>query len=102
MKKIVLSLAAVFSFGIAAAQVPPGQPAQTPDAVNTVTDPDTKAKKDADIQNNVVNPAAAPLNDPEPRKAEIKTRNHVKSTPDPSIANDTVTNKRKTAKRKRS
>jgi hypothetical protein len=90
MKKIFLSLAAMLTFGIASAQISPAQPQQTqPDPANTATDANTKAKKDANVQNDVVNPSAAPQgNDVQPRKDELKTRDHVKSTPDPSTVKD--------------
>lgn len=90
MKKIVLTLGAVLTFGIASAQVPPSQPQQTqPDPITTKKDAETKAKKDANVQNDVLAPTEA-----QQRKDELKTRNHVKSTPSPSITKDTINSKK--------
>ena len=96
MKKILLTLGAVLTFGIASAQVPPSQPQQTqPDPVTTKKDAETKAKKDANVQNNAITPTRAPQgNEVRPRKDELKTRDHVKSTPSPSITKDTINSKK--------
>ncbi|AWH85170.1 hypothetical protein HYN59_08555 [Flavobacterium album] len=98
MKRIFLSLAAVFAFGIASAQTEPKtvKPMQ-PEPPKT-TDVKDKAKEDAEIQNDV-------NKDPEdaivPRKDELKTRDHVKSTPDPKTVKDTVATKKKMRKSKK-
>jgi hypothetical protein len=98
MKKIILSMAAVLTFGIASAQVPPSQPQQTQPDPNATTTPD-RPKKDTNVQNDVVDPTRAPQgNEVQPRKDELKTRDHVKSTPSPAITRDTINQKKKTAK----
>ncbi|WP_129583035.1 hypothetical protein [Flavobacterium cyanobacteriorum] len=99
MKKILVTLAAVLAFGVASAQVPPGQPQQTqPDPTGTTAD--DRAKKDADVQNDVLDPAKAPQgNHVTPRKDEIKTRDHVKSTPDPATVKDSTDNRKKSQKK---
>lgn len=96
MKKILFTLGAVLIFGIASAQVPPSQPQQThPDPVTTKKDAETKAKKDANVQNDRIEPTRAPQgNELQPRKDELKTRDHVKSTPDPKITKDTINSKK--------
>jgi hypothetical protein len=96
MKKILLTLGVVLTFGIASAQVPPTQPQQAqPDPVTTKKDAEIRARKDANMQKDRVDPANAPQgNDVQPMKDELKTRNHVKSTPDPAITKDTINSKR--------
>jgi hypothetical protein len=91
MKKIFLSLAAMLVFGIASAQTEPKQQPAQPQPVN-VTDDKDKAKKDAEIQNDVNHPNRG--NEIVPRKDEIKTRDHVKSSPDTDKVKDTITVKR--------
>lgn len=106
MKNILMTLGAVLTFGIASAQIPPSQPQQTqPDPVTTKKDAENKAKKDANVQNDRLDPTRAPEgNEVQPRKDELKTRGHVKSTPDPAITKDTINSKKnktvKKAKRK--
>lgn len=103
MKKILMTLGAILTFGIASAQVPPSQPQQTqPDPVPTVKDKDKKTNKDANIQNQVIDPAKPVTTDQiQPRKDELKTRDHVKSTPDPNTVKDTAADRKKTKMKKK-
>jgi len=55
MKKIFLSLAAMLVFGIASAQTEPKQQPAQPQPIKVTEDKD-KAKKDAEIQNDVNHP----------------------------------------------
>lgn len=89
MKKIILSLAAVLAFGIASAQTEPKPVKREPAKTNSETD---KAKKDAEIQSNILGDTV------QARKDEIKTRDHVKSTPDPDRKRDSVAAKKKVKK----
>lgn len=101
MKKIFLSLAAMLTFGIASAQISPTQPQQTqPDPVNT-TNP-ANPKKDTNVKNDVLDPAK-PLqgNEVPPRKDELKTRDHVKSTQSPATVKDSADTRKKSMKPKR-
>lgn len=102
MKKIMITLGAILTFGIASAQVPPSQPQQTqPDPVPTVKDKDKKTKKDATMQQ-AVDPAKPVTTDQvQPRKDELKTRDHVKSTPNPDTMKDTAGTKRAKMKKKK-
>jgi hypothetical protein len=99
MKKMILSLAAMLMFGIASAQTGPTttRPVQ-PEAPKTGMEEKDKVKKDAEIQNDV-------NQDPEkkvvPKKDELKTRDHVKSTPDPDKKKDTVATTKKVRKAKK-
>lgn len=95
MKKIILSLAAMLTFGIASAQIDPAQPQQTqPDPAKGV-EPDTKnkvdTKVDVPIDPATQNSQTGVIDDTQPRKDELKTRDHVKSTPDPAIVKDKTT-----------
>lgn len=103
MKKIMITLGAILTFGIASAQVPPSQPQQTqPDPVPTVKDKDKKTKKDASIQNQVIDPSKPVTTDQvQPRKDELKTRDHVKSTPEPNTVKDTADRKKAKMKKKK-
>ena len=92
MKRLILSMAAMLTFGIASAQIDPAQPQQTqPDPVQRV-EPDSKNKADTKI-NVPIDPATTKdqngITDPKPsRKDELKTVDHIKSTPDPDIVKD--------------
>lgn len=98
MKKIILSLAAIFTMGIAAAQTDPKDPKQMPQppqAPSTpLTPPQTdskqKAVKDQEIQRDGVTREPKMPGEVQPRKDELKTQGHVKSTPKPSAVSDTV------------
>ena len=91
MKKLILTVAAVFSLTIAAAQTDPKQvpqPTQTPAAQQKSTKTDIKAKKpikDAELQNDAVTKQQKTQGDVQPRKDEIKTQNHAKSTSKPAV-----------------
>jgi hypothetical protein len=95
MKNLILTMAAIFTVGIAAAQTDPKQVPQPPQAPSTALPaPKTEIKgkpvKDAEIQNDAVNKQPKMQGEVQPRKDELKTQNHVKSTPNPSVVNDTV------------
>jgi hypothetical protein len=108
MKKIILTLAAIFTIGIAFAQTDPKQvpqPPQTPLAPLPPPPPKTEIKdkpiKDAEIQNDAVTKQPKKQGEIRPRKDELKTQNHVKSTSQPAIVNDTVKAVKKTPKTKK-
>jgi hypothetical protein len=98
MKKIILTLAAIFTMGIAAAQTDPKdpkqvlQPPQTPSTPLPPPKTDIKQKvvKDEVIQRDGVTNEPKMQGEVQPRKDELKTQGHVKSTPKPSTVNDTV------------
>lgn len=88
MKKLILSLAAVLTVSIASAQIDPDQPKQTqPDPVQGI-EPDSKNKADQDVDVPIHPETIENRKDKDPLKDEIKTKDHVKSTPDPSIVKD--------------
>ncbi len=102
MKKIMMTLGAILAFGIASAQVPPSQPQQTqPDPVPTVNGKDRKTKKDATIQQDSDPAKPVTTEQVQPRKDELKTRDHVKSTPEPNTVKDTADRKKTTMKKKK-
>lgn len=97
MKKIILTLAAIFTIGIASAQTDPKlvpQPAQTPSTPLPPPPSKTALKEkpvsDAQIQVDAVNKQAKKQGEIQPRKDELKTQNHVKGTPSPATVSDTV------------
>lgn len=97
MKKLILA-AALFAFGAGYSQTDPKQaPQQTQNPAQTVPD---KTNQDAEIQNDVINRQATPATDVQPRKDELKTRDHVKSTPDPAVLKDTINQKKKPVAKK--
>jgi len=105
MKKIILSLASMLTFSIATAQIDPVQPQQTkPDAVQGV-EPDSKNKADTKIavplETRADKDNTGVINDRQQRKDEIKTDEHVKSTPDPAVVKDKEERTRKTTKSKK-
>jgi hypothetical protein len=105
MKKIILSLAAVLVFGIASAQTEPKQEPQiTPPPPPKTVIKETKPVKDAEIQNDAVSKQPKMEGEVQPRRDELKTQDHVKSTPDPATVKDTVrpVKKAKMAKVKKS
>jgi hypothetical protein len=90
MKKIILSIAAILTFSIASAQIDKDQPQQTqPDPVNGV-EPDTKNKADqsVDVPIDPQTLEEQKSQNHDPMKDELKTEDHMKSTPDPSIVKD--------------
>ena len=82
MKKIVLSMAALFAFGIASAQTDP-----VPEPQPAPVDPATKME--VKMQPDVVHKKDIKDDGTQSRKDKIITQEHVKSTPDPSIAKET-------------
>ncbi len=93
MKKTMLTMAAVLMISIASAQTNPNQVPQTPQTPSTPVPPaelNNKPVKDAEIQNDAVNKQPKMQGEVQPRKDELKTQNHVKSTPSPATVNDTV------------
>mgnify|MGYP005846349779 CR=1 FL=1 len=104
MKNLILSLAALFSVSVATAQINTTQPQQTqPDPVKGV-EPDSKTKADpavaVPIDPQTTKDQTGVIDDTQPRKDELKTRDHVKSTPDSDIVKD-KDKPRKTKTRKR-
>jgi hypothetical protein len=107
MKKIILSAVALLAFGIASAQTEPKTPsvAPTPPA-QPVTPEEKKAQADANMQNQV--PATSEqrkkMDGAQSRKDELKTQDHVKSTPDPETVKNEKDKKavRKSKKKKMS
>lgn len=91
MKRIIVTLTALLTFGMASAQTEPKPIKREPAKTTEIPD---KAKKDAEIQN-------MPGDTAMPRKDEIKTRDHVKSTPDRDRAKDTTATKNKVKKSKK-
>lgn len=91
MKKLILTVAAVFSLTIAAAQTDPKQVPQPAQPTATQTQPAktaVKAKKpikEADMQTDAVTRQQKVQGDVQPRKDEIKTQNHAKSTSKPAV-----------------
>jgi hypothetical protein len=104
MRKLILSAAALLTFGLASAQTGTTTTPQSQTPANTGTGQMDKAKTDPATSNDVVTKQNAKQNNNEvqPRKDEIKTQDHVKSTPSPSIVQDTVrtTKKSKRAKQR--
>ena len=97
MKKIILTLAAIFIISIASAQTDPKQVPQPPQTPSTPLPPPPsktalkeKPLTDAEIQSDAVNKQPKKQGEVQPRKDELKTQNHVKSTPSPGTVNDTV------------
>lgn len=89
MKKIILTMAAVLTLSIASAQTDPKQVPQPPQTPPVKTDSKLKPVKDAEIQKDAVNKQSKKAGEVQPRKDEIKTREHVKSTTKPSTP-DTI------------
>jgi len=91
MKRLMLALAAMLTFGVASAQINPAQPQQTqPDPADAVAPADAKntADKKVDVQVDATSRQETTVDGVQPRKDEIKTEDHVKSTPDPSTVQD--------------
>lgn len=85
MKKLILTMAAIFSLTIAAAQTNPNTVPQTP-ATPTKTDVKAvKPVKDAELQNDAVNKQPKKQGEIQPRKDEIKTQDHAKSSQKPAV-----------------
>lgn len=104
MKKVFIMLGAVLSFGIASAQTDPKQPPQAPDTpptpVTTDMPPADADQKDPNAQTTVIEKSVK-RDKVQPRKTELKTRDHVKSTPDSERVRDTVKTQRKTKRTKK-
>ena len=92
MKKLILTMAAMLTIGVAAAQTNPNQPPQP--STTPLPPPKTELKekpvKDEKILNDGVTKQPNMQGEIQPRKDEIKTQGHVKSTPKLSTNNDTV------------
>ena len=106
MKKILLSLGALLVFGIARAQTEPKPPVvpDTKKPARTTTDVVEKYKKDNTIKPDVVNRQTPQGDDGvQPRKDELVTQDHIKSTPKPqTVKKATATKKiRKNATKKK-
>lgn len=105
MKKTFMTLAAIFSISMAFAQTDPKQVPQPPQTPSTPVTPKTEIKdkpvKDEEIQNDAVNKQPKPAGEVQPRKDEIKTQDHVKSTSRPETVTDTVKAVKKDKKKKK-
>lgn len=92
MKKMILTMAAILTIGVAAAQTEPRQVPQPP--TTPLPPPKTEIKdkpvKDEEIQKDGVTKEPKMQGEVQPRKDELKTQGHIKSTPNPSTVNDTV------------
>lgn len=104
MKKVILSLGALLAFSIASAQTDPQQvqpQTQTQSQTKTTTQQNDKTAVKGAVVNDA-NKTGADGEMVQPRKDELKTRDHVKSTP--ATTTDTVSKKKtgKTRKTKKS
>lgn len=91
MKKIIFTLGAMLAFSITSAQTDPEQPQQPQAPPETPkTDIQPKTLKDAEIQNDAVSNNPKKPGEAQPRKDELKTQGHVKSTLHTEEAKDTV------------
>ena len=91
MKKIVMVIGAVFCYGVINAQTPPSEELEKKEnpATNTTTEVIEDVKERSEIKRDVINKQNEDL-EVQHRKDQIRTRKHIKSTPDPSIVNDTA------------
>ncbi len=91
MKKIVMAIGAVFCCGLINAQTPPPEELEKKEnpATNTTPEVIEDVKENSEIKRDVINKQNEDL-EVQPRKDQIRTRKHIKNTPDPSIVNDTV------------
>ena len=90
MKKIFLSLAALFAFGMAMAQTTPmqDQPAkQVPS--KTTEDVVQKNQKEMEVKPDAINKNDVKADGTQSRKDKMITNDHVKSTPAPERVADT-------------
>jgi hypothetical protein len=102
MKKIFLSLGALFTFGIASAQIDPKQapvPSTPPSTTKAETD---NTIKPVELSKDAVDKGQKPDGEVQPRKDEIKTQDHVKSTPKPEAKTDTVKAVKKNTRKRKS
>ena len=95
--------AAMLAFGVASAQIDPAQPQQTqPDPASAAAaDKKNAADTTIDVQTDATTRQKTTADGVQPRKDEIKTENHVKSTPDPSIVKEEKKMPPKKGKKKR-
>jgi|GEM_PF-2531220 len=94
MKKILITMAAVFAISMASAQTDPKQVPQSPQTPSTPLPPaktEVKAKpvKDDKIQKDAVSKQPKMQGEVQPRKDELKTQDHVKGTSKP-MTPDTI------------
>ena len=106
MKKAFLSLGALLVFGIASAQTDPQQ-TQTQTQTQPKTKTTTQQNDKTEVKGAVVNDVKKTGADGEmvqPRKDELKTRDHVKSTPETTTKTDTASSRQmsRTKKNKKS
>lgn len=84
MKKIILSAIAMLAFGIASAQTDPKTPPTAPTPPSPQVTPEDKKANDATMnQVPATSEQRKKMDGAQPRKDELKTQDHVKSTPDP-------------------
>lgn len=101
MKKIFLSLAALFIVGVAYAQTDPNQPPVPPSPQETTKAETRNTKKPVELSKDAVDNQQKPEGRVQPRKDEIKTQDHVKSTPIPERKKDTVKQLKKDSRKKK-
>ena len=104
MKKVFLSLGALLVFGIASAQTDPQQTqTQTQPKTKTTTQQNDKTEVKGAVVNDVKK-TGADSEMVQPRKDELKTRDHVKSTPETTTKTDTASSRQmsRTKKNKKS
>ncbi|TRW25166.1 hypothetical protein FMM05_07620 [Flavobacterium zepuense] len=103
MKKIFLSLAALFAFGIAQAQTTPAQEQPAKQVPSKTTEEVVqKNKKEMEIKPDAAHKNERKLDGTQTRKDEMITNDHVKSTSAPEKVTDTTqtaTKKARTAKK---
>ena len=96
MKKIIVTAAALFCVGFVSAQTPPQKPEKKDNpATNTTPEVIEDVKEASETKRDIINKQNEDL-EVQPRKDEIKTRKHIKSTPTPSRVKDTSAGKAKT------
>jgi len=98
MKKVILSLGAIFVFGIASAQTPPvtpGTTAQKQTGTTTTTDVTTQTNSNSQIKVDAIDKDAIdPVDGTQSRKDKVITNDHVKSTSAPKTGKDSTSVKR--------
>jgi len=103
MKKIFLSLAALFAFGIAQAQTAPAQEQPAKQVPSKTTDEVVqKNKKEMEVKPDAVNKNEVQTDGTQSRKDKMITNDHVKVTPAPETTANTAkttTKKMRTAKK---
>ncbi|WP_159800073.1 hypothetical protein [Flavobacterium sp. MK4S-17] len=98
MKKIFFTLSAMLAFGIAAAQTEPEVNEKPENPASTTPAVMEKAKENSKLKRDIVNRQTTEDAKVKPRKSQLRTRKHLKSTPDADRVGDTV--KKRTVRKK--